>query len=80
MNSNITILQGKVSNLEDLLNGTEQTSGLEARVSNLETTMGTFTPVPDKYVDVGSAIASFNSTITEMNDRLRWHDLTSDGE
>lgn len=80
MNSNITILQDKVSNLEDLLNGTEQTTGLEARVSNLETTMGTFTPVPDKYVDVGSAIASFNSTITEMNDRLRWHDLTSDGE
>ncbi len=80
MNSNITILQNKVSNLEDLLNGTEQTSGLEARVSNLETTIGTFTPVPGKYVDVGSAIASFNSTITEMNDRLRWHDLTTDGE
>ncbi len=72
INSNITVLQTKVGNLEDALNGT---NGLEARVSNLETTMGTFTPVEGKYLDVGSAISYLNTSVTEMNDRLRWHEL-----
>lgn len=75
INSNITLLQTKVGNLEDIINGTETTEGLEARVSSLETTMGTFTPVAGSYVDVGSAITYLNSSVTEMNDRLRWHEL-----
>jgi hypothetical protein len=75
INSNITLLQTKVGNLEDIINGTETTEGLEARVSNLETTMGTFTPVAGSYVDVGSAITYLNNSVTEMNDRLRWHEL-----
>lgn len=75
INSNITLLQTKVSNLEDVINGTETTEGLEARVSNLETTMGTFTPVEGSYLDVGSAITYLNNSVTEMNDRLRWHEL-----
>jgi len=72
INSNITVLQTKVGNLEDALNGT---NGLEARVSNLESTMGTFTPVEGKYLDVGSAISYLNNSVTEINDRLRWHEL-----
>ena len=75
INSNITILQDKVSDLEELLNGTDQVDGLEARVSNLEDTIGTFTPVAGSYVDIGSAITYLNSSVTEMNDRLRWHEL-----
>lgn len=75
MNSNITILQGKVEALENALNGTEQTDGLETRVSNLESTMGTFTPVEGSYLNVGSAIDYLNTSVTEINDRLRWHEL-----
>ena len=71
MNSSISVLQTKVASLEDALNGTENTDGLEARVSSLETTIGTFTPVESKYVDVGSAITYLNNSVTEMNDRLR---------
>lgn len=65
-------MQTKVENLEDALNGA---NGLEARVSNLESTMGTFTPVEGKYLDVSSAISYLNNSVTEMNDRLRWHEL-----
>lgn len=72
INSNISVLQTKVENLEDALNGA---NGLEARVSNLESTMGTFTPVEGKYLDVSSAISYLNNSVTEMNDRLRWHEL-----
>lgn len=75
INSNISILQTKVGNLEDIINGTDTTEGLEARVSSLETTMGTFTPVEGSYLDVGSAITYLNNSVTEMNDRLRWHEL-----
>ncbi len=75
MNSNITILQGKVEALENALNGTENTDGLEERVSALEDTIGTFTPVEGSYLDVGSAITYLNSSVTEINDRLRWHEL-----
>jgi hypothetical protein len=71
MNSSITLLQTKVASLEDALNGTENNDGLEARVSNLESIIGTFTPVENKYVDVGSAISYLNSSVTEMNNRLR---------
>ena len=75
INSNISLLQTKVGNLEDIINGTDTTEGLEARVSSLETTMGTFTPVEGSYLDVGSAITYLNNSVTEMNDRLRWHEL-----
>ena len=75
MNSSITLLQQKVASLEDALNGSENIDGLEARVSNLESTIGTFTPVTGSYLDVGSAISYLNTSVTEMNDRLRWHEL-----
>ncbi len=75
MNSDIIDLQTRVDTLEDLLNGDENADGLADRVSTLEDTMGTFTPVPDTYLDVGSAISYLNSSVTEINDRLRWHEL-----
>ena len=78
MNSDIVLLQEKVGALEDLLNGDENDDGLTARVSALESTMGTFTPVPGKYVDVGSAISYLNENVAEMNDRLRWHELSEE--
>ncbi len=78
INSNIVTLQGKVADLEDLLNGDENTSGLEERVADLETTMGTFTPVEGSYLNVGSAITYLNNSVTEINDRLRWHELAEE--
>lgn len=75
INSNISLLQTKVATLEDAINGTENIDGLEDRVSSLESTMGTFVPVPDNYLDVGSAITYLNTSVTEINDRLRWHEL-----
>ena len=74
INSSITVLQEKVASLEDALDP-ENADGLEARVSNLESTIGTFTPVTGSYLDVGSAISYLNTSVTEMNDRLRWHEL-----
>lgn len=78
MNSDIVLLQEKVGALEDLLNGDENDDGLSSRVSALESTMGTFTPVPGKYLDVGSAISYLNENVAEMNDRLRWHELSEE--
>ena len=82
MSSDITVLQGQVADLEDLLNGDGTTDGLAARVSTLETTIGTFTPVQDKYLDVGSAITYLNNSmetietdVQTLNERLRWHEL-----
>lgn len=82
MSSDITVLQGQVSDLEELLNGDGTEDGLAARVSDLETTIGTFTPVQDKYLDVGSAITYLNSSmetietdVQTLNERLRWHEL-----
>lgn len=75
INSNISLLQTKVATLEDAINGTENIDGLEDRVSSLESTMGTFVPVPENYLDVGSAITYLNTSVTEINDRLRWHEL-----
>ena len=61
-----------------MLNGDENTSGLEERVADLETAMGTFIPVEGKYLDVGSAITYLNNSVTEINDRLRWHELAEE--
>jgi len=37
--------------------------------------MGTFVPSEGNYLDVGSAITYLNTSVSEMNDRLRWHEL-----
>jgi len=79
MNADIQDLQSRVSSLENVINGTESIPGLEERVSTLETTMGTFTPVEGKYLNVGSAISYLDTSVTEINERLRWHEL-SEGE
>ena len=87
MSSDITVLQGEVANLTELLNGTvsHPENGLSARVTALETTMGAFVPVQNKYLNVGSAITyldnsitSINSSITSLDDRLRWHELSNE--
>lgn len=87
INSSIVQLQSDVSNLDEILNGTElePDSGLVSRVDALEDTMGTFVAVPDNYLDVGSAISYLNNSITNldnsvtaMNDRLRWHELAEE--
>lgn len=84
MNADIGVLKSDVANLNDLLNGTEADpdNGLIDRVDALETSVGTFTPAPSKYLDVSSAITyldssvtSLNTSVTEINDRLRWHEL-----
>lgn len=76
VNADILDLQNRVSDLEDAIDGINGEPGLEARVSTLETTMGTFTPVQGSYLDVGSAITYLNTSVTEINDRLRWHELS----
>ena len=77
INANIVELQADVANLEELLNGTTEhpENGLVSRVSALESTMGTFVPSEGNYLDVGSAITYLNTSVSEMNDRLRWHEL-----
>ena len=77
MNADIVQLQSDVGDLQELLNGTQAhpETGLAPRVTALETTMGTFTPVQGSYLNVGSAITYLNNSVTEMNDRLRWHEL-----
>ena len=73
MSSDIQILQTQVGTLDDIINGTEldPDSGLVARVGALEDTVGTFTPVAAKYLDVGSAITYLDNSVTEINERLR---------
>ena len=85
MNVSIALLQEQVGDLEDLLNGTNETNGLVERVETLETSVdglesvvGTFVAVPDTYSTVGSAIAYLNTSVTEVNDRLRWHELSAE--
>jgi len=76
INADIQDLQSRVSDLEGIINGENGDPGLEDRVSSLETTMGTFTPVQGSYLDVGSAITYLNTSVTEINDRLRWYELS----
>lgn len=82
MNESITVLEGRVDDLEELLNGANGNDGLvdrvealETSVGGLQTVMGTFVAVPGSYSDVGSAISHLNTSVTEINDRLRWHEL-----
>lgn len=80
MNNNITILQTDVQSLKDVINGTvtAHDSGLSKRVVKLETSVGTLTPIEGKYVNVGEAVNYFNQSITSINDRLRWHELSEE--
>ena len=85
MNDSITVLETKVGNLEDLLNGTNGEDGLvdrvetlESSVSTLQSTVGTLVAVPGSYSDVGSAISYLNDNVTTINDRLRWHELSEE--
>ena len=80
INADIQDLQSRVSDLEGIINGDSGNPGLEERVSSLETTMGTFTPVEGKYLNIGSAISYLDTSVTEINDRLRWHELGESGE
>lgn len=77
MNSNITILQEDVADLQELINGTVEhpETGLVPRVNALETSMGTFVPVQGKYLNVGSAITYLNNSVTTLTSCLQWHEL-----
>ena len=77
INSSITILQTKVETLEN--------QNLDSRISTIEDSIGTFTPVENKYLTIGSAISYLDSnvtqlagSVTELNERLRWHELTGE--
>ena len=71
-NETVEIVKEKVNNLDDLLNGD---FGLVKRVQNLEDTIGDFHPVETKYLNIGGAIDYFDSSITALNDQLRWHSM-----
>ena len=78
LENNVGIVQSDVSNLDEILNGTEAHPelGLTSRVIALENTVGNFTPVPSKYLTVGSAISYLDDFATTIDQHLRWHDLT----
>ena len=68
-------LNRRVGNLEEILNGASSGSdlGLRTRVMDLEISMGKFQPKSPVYLDVGEAITYLDNSVTELNDRLRWH-------
>ena len=67
----------RVGNLEQLLNGPDFSgdTSLRSRVVNLETAVGNFQASEPKYVNIGEAITFFDNSITELDNRLRWHGL-----
>ena len=81
MNKSLTELRSTVATVVTTVNGSESnpSDGLVPRVRALESTVGSnFKAVEGKYLDLGSAAAYFNTSITEINDRLRWHELGED--
>ena len=71
-------VRSRVGSLEKIIkgSGSDTDLGLSARVSAIENTIGEFQPVSPNYLDIGEAISYFDTSITELNDRLRWHTLS----
>jgi hypothetical protein len=61
-----------ISDLTTVVNGD---NGLVTRVTNLENAVGDLTEITTNFVTVQSALTDLNSSVTEINDRLTWHEL-----
>lgn len=71
MNADIANLKDRVSNVEVLLDSTN-TNSLVSRVTALETTVGDLNAIQTNYVNISTKL---DDLTTEINDRLRWHEL-----
>lgn len=78
MQGDITLLQTRVTNLENSMNSGGSNVNLTNRVSALETAVGNLQMITTNYIDVSSALTSLSSEVTAINDRLRWHELSNE--
>ena len=46
-----------------------------AAITSLNGTIGTFTPVPSKYLNISSAISYLNTNFEDLDDRTKWHNI-----
>lgn len=71
-------VRSRVGNLERIIqgSGSDTDIGLSARIAALEQNIGDFQPMSPNYLDISEAINYFDTSITELNDRLRWHTLS----
>lgn len=67
---NLSTLSGKISNIETVLNGTEESDGLVEMVTLLNVTMEDH---DDKIEEHGIAIGSFTSSITSLDALTKQH-------
>lgn len=61
-----------ISDLTTVVNGD---NGLVTRVTNLENAVGDLSEITTNFVTVQSALTNLNSSVTEINERLTWHEL-----
>jgi len=82
MNSDIIDLQSRVGTLEGLnigtfiTNTTSSLTDITDRVVALEDTVGDLQEIQTKYVTIGDQLNNLTLLTSEMNDRLRWHELS----
>lgn len=46
-----------------------------AAITSLNGTIGTFTPVPSKYLNISSAISYLDTNFEDLDDRTKWHNI-----
>jgi len=46
-----------------------------AAIASLNGTIGTFTPVPSKYLNISSAISYLNTNFEDLDNRTKWHNI-----
>lgn len=46
-----------------------------AAITSLNGTIGTFTPVPSKYLNISSAISYLDTNFEDLDNRTKWHNI-----
>lgn len=46
-----------------------------AAIASLNETIGTFTPVPSKYLNISSAISYLDTNFEDLDNRTKWHNI-----
>lgn len=46
-----------------------------AAIASLNGTIGTFTPVPSKYLNISSAISYLDTNFEDLDNRTKWHSI-----
>ena len=73
MNSSIIDLQSRVASLE-----TYDLSGFQSRISTLETDVASLQATQATYVNMGNRLDELTLLTSEINDCLRWHELSEE--